>query len=63
MASMLFFYGMILYANDSIFSSDEIIGFVLNLGVIVIISGIIYGVYIHTVHHLCRQLDITRVFA
>lgn len=63
MASMLFFYGMILYANDGIFSSDEIIGFVLNLGVIVIISGIIYGVYIHTVHHLCRQLDIARVFA
>lgn len=62
MAAMTFFYGMILYANDGLFSSDEITGFVLNLGVIVIISGIIYGVYIHTVHHLCRQLDITHIF-
>lgn len=58
MGVMYFLYGMIFYANDGIFSRNELISFALCFGIIILIGGFIYGIYLHTVRQLCRQLGI-----
>lgn len=56
MSAMLFFILLILYSNDGILSQAEIIGFVLCLGILVLIAAGIYAVYLRTVYRLYRSI-------
>lgn len=58
MTAMSFLYGMILFANDGRFSRTEVEGFLLCLGIILILAGLFYGVYTHTLCRISRQLGI-----
>lgn len=57
MILMSLLYFLMLFANDSLLSSDEIAGLAVCFGVLIIIAAIIFGVYIHTVRHLERELN------
>lgn len=58
MSVMLILYSMIMYANDGKFTFSELSGMVLCLGVLILIAALFFGVYIHTVHRIKKQLGI-----
>ncbi|MGN0978534.1 MAG: ABC transporter permease, partial [Faecousia sp.] len=52
------FYTMILYFNDGQFTLQELAGMAVCLGLAVIVSGLLYGVYRLTLQRVCRTLGI-----
>lgn len=58
MSTMSLLYGMMLFANDGKFTRSEILGFLLCMVVIAVIAAFFFGIYKHTLHILCLQLEI-----
>lgn len=57
-AAMTVLYSLILYANDGRFTSGELAGLVVCLGVLVLVAALFFGIYCHTVQRLNRELEI-----
>lgn len=52
------FYGMIMYFNDNRLTTQELAGMAVCLGLICVVSALIYSVYRFTLHRVCRALEL-----
>lgn len=57
MTLMSLLYFLMLFANDSRLTFEEIAGLAVCFGILILIAAVIFGVYIHTVRHLERELN------
>ena len=57
MTLMSLLYFLLLFANDSRLTFEEIAGLAVCFGILILIAAVIFGVYIHTVRHLERELN------
>ncbi|MCI8609362.1 MAG: ABC transporter permease [Firmicutes bacterium] len=58
--AMYFLYGLVMYANDSYFSVDEIWGMIVCLAVVLAVAALIYLVYRITIRQMEEKLEIER---